>query len=103
MNTKELPKEIHGTVEDSAKSYAVGDNNPWLHHPTSAEYETRKRHYLAGATAWAKIAIGFPQWASDSFWKYFRDRELWFSMVDNTLDPLTNEQLFVLYIKTLPQ
>src|SRR5688572_30162373 len=85
MNTKELPKEIRDIIDSNAIHYAgdTGDD------PTGP----LERAYEAGATAWARIAIGFKDWCEGNA-----------SQIDFSEQRThTTEELLLEYIKTLPQ
>lgn len=54
--------------------------------------------YKIGATKWAEIAIGFAKWTCDGLWTC--SGNMWYEY-RNEDNPITAEQLLLIYLKTL--
>jgi len=91
-----LPKEITSKITAEAQ-HRYGDKTTNEHHEQAC--------YIAGATLWAQRAIGFSLWLIDA--DHYR-------VGSNEWQPypkqgqkqgakVTTEQLFIEYLKTLPQ
>src|SRR5688572_31290448 len=97
MSTKELPTDINQKIQEEAKCHSEGKN-----------YDSvRYASYFTGATAWARIAIGFAEWVDD---RYIQDTPgKWYSYDNFTLRDdkntphFTTDVILIEYIKTLAQ
>lgn len=109
--SKELPKEIQDRINDEADKYGFvvpydGSNKFYN--------DDKVKGYQDGATAWAKIAIGFAEWKDAKGYRRERGRKNKERIYGEWYIPAagygggqpityTSEQLLLEYLKTLPQ